>query len=146
MVNATNANIVTHNATDDQRATKECQKHPRPLLLVVNYIKYYLIVFYNDMTSRINKELWSQNIKRILDQIGLEYLWTKAHENDIGILNIIKQRLKDIELQRWLSDLNNDVGKDANQKNKLRTSENLKQWKIINVKIISVRSPTSDTR
>ena len=37
---------------------------------------------------------------------------TKAHENDIGILNIIKQRLKDIELQRWLSDVNNhDVGK-----------------------------------
>ena len=36
------------------------------------------------------------------------------------ILNIIKQRLKDIELQRWLSDVNNDVRKDANQKNKLR--------------------------
>ena len=33
---------------------------------------------------------------RILDQIGLGYLWTKAHENDVGILNIIKQRLKDI--------------------------------------------------
>ena len=45
MVNATNANIVTHNATDDQRTTKECQKHPRPWLLVVNYIKYDLIVF-----------------------------------------------------------------------------------------------------
>ena len=44
MVNATNANIVTHNATDDQRTTKECQKHPRPQLLVVNYIKYDLIV------------------------------------------------------------------------------------------------------
>ena len=44
-----------------------------------------------------------------IDQIGLGYLWTKAHENDIGILNIIKQRLKDIELQRWLSDINSDV-------------------------------------
>ena len=55
------------------------------------------------------------------NQIGLEYLWTKAHENDIGILNIIKQRLKDIELQRWLSDVNNDVRNHTNQKNKLRT-------------------------
>ena len=55
-------------------------------------------VVYNDMKSKMNKELWSQNIKRVLDQIGLGYLWTKAHENDIGILNIIKQRLKDIEL------------------------------------------------
>ena len=47
-------------------------------------------VVYNDMKSRVNKELWSQKIKRALDQIGLGYLWTKAHENDIGILNIIK--------------------------------------------------------
>ena len=78
------------------------------------------------MKSRMNKELWSQKIKRVLDQIGLGYLWTKAHENDIGILNIIKQRLKDIELQRWLSDVNNDVRKDANQKNKLRTFRKFK--------------------
>ena len=87
-------------------------------------------VVYNDMKSRMNKELWSQNIKRVLDQIGLGYLWTKAHENDIGNLNItadlIKQRLKDIELQRWLSDVNNDVRKEANQKNKLRTFRKFK--------------------
>ena len=50
-----------------------------------------------------------------IDQIGLGYLWTKAHENDIGILNIIKQRLKDIELQRWLSD--SDVRKDTKRTN-----------------------------
>ena len=88
------------------------------------------------MKSRMNKELWRQKLKRVLDQIGLGYLWTKAQENDIGILNIIKQRLKDIELQRWLGDVNNDVRKDANQKNKLRTlPENLKQSKILNVTI-----------
>ena len=78
------------------------------------------------MKSRMNKELWSQQIKRVLDQIGLGYLWTKAHENDIGIFNIIKQRLKDIEFQRWLSDENHDVRKDANQKNKLRTVRKFK--------------------
>ena len=84
-------------------------------------------VVYNDMKSRMNKESWSQKIKRVLDQIGLGYLWTKAHESDMGILNIIKQRLKDIELQRWLSDVNNDVRKDAaNQKNKLRTFRKFK--------------------
>ena len=74
----------------------------------------------------MNKELWSQKIKRVSDQIGLGYLWTKAHENDIGILNIIKQRLKDIELQRRLSDVHNDLRKDANQKNKLRTFRKFK--------------------
>ena len=69
----------------------------------------------------MDKELWKQKFIRILDQIGLGYLWTKAHENAVGILNIIKQRLKDIELQ-MVSDVNNDVRKDANQKNKLRES------------------------
>ena len=38
----------------------------------------------------------------------------------------MKQRLKDIELQRLLSDVNNDVRKDANQKNKLRTFRKFK--------------------
>ena len=61
-----------------------------------------------------DKEIMEPKIKCVLDQIGLGYLWTKAYENDIGILNIIKQRPKDIELQRWLSDVNNDVSKDAN--------------------------------
>ena len=56
-------------------------------------------------------------------------LWTKAHKNDIGILNIIKQRLKEIEIKRWLSDVNNDVRKDAaNQKSKLRDGPLEKLW------------------
>ena len=45
----------------------------------------------------------------------------KAHYADIGIVNMIRQRLKDIELQRWLSEINNDTRKDANQSNKMRT-------------------------
>ena len=69
---------------------------------------------------------WALILQVAYLKIGLGYLWTKAHENDIGILNIIKQRLKDIELQRWLSDVNNDVRKDANQKNKLRTFQKFK--------------------
>ena len=34
---------------------------------------------------------------------------------------MLRQRLKDIELQRWLSEINNDTRKDANQSNKMRT-------------------------
>ena len=45
----------------------------------------------------------------------------KAHYIDIGIVHIIRQRLKDIELQRWLSEINNDIRKDANQSNKMST-------------------------
>ena len=35
----------------------------------------------------------------------------KAHYGHYG--DIIRQRLKDIELQRWLSEINNDTRKDA---------------------------------
>ena len=36
----------------------------------------------------------------------------KAQYGDIRIVNISRQRLKDIELQRWLSEINNDTRKD----------------------------------
>ena len=52
--------------------------------------------------------------------IGTE-LWMKAHYADIGIVNKIRKRLRDIELQRWLSEINNSTRKDANQSNKTRT-------------------------
>ena len=45
----------------------------------------------------------------------------KAYYADIGIVNMTRQRLKDIELQRWLSKINNDYRKDANQSSKMRT-------------------------
>ena len=45
----------------------------------------------------------------------------KAHYADIGIVNMTRQRLKDIALLRWLSEINNDTRKDANQSNKMRT-------------------------
>ena len=38
-----------------------------------------------------------------------------------GIVNMIRQRLKAIELQRCVSQINNDTRKDAIQRNKMRT-------------------------
>ena len=35
------------------------------------------------------------------------------------LCTIIKQRLEDIELQRWFSEMNNDTRKDPNQSNKM---------------------------
>ena len=65
--------------------------------------------------------VWFQKISIPPTPTGLGGLWMKAHYGDIGIINIIRQRLKDIELQRWLSEINNDTRKDANQGNKMRT-------------------------
>jgi len=55
---------------------------------------------YNDIKWRENKAFWSKKIKGISEQIGLRDLWMKAHYVDIGIVNVIRQRLKDIELQK----------------------------------------------
>ena len=53
--------------------------------------------------------------KSLLEQIRLGEFWMKAHCADIGIVNTIWQQLKDIELQRWLSEIYNDTRKDASQ-------------------------------
>ena len=45
----------------------------------------------------------------------------KAHYRDIGIINIIRQQLKDIELQKWPSEINNNTRKNANQGNNIGT-------------------------
>ena len=67
-----------------------------------------------------------KKIKGLLEQIGLGDLWMEAHNEDIGIVNIIRQRLKDVELQRWLSEINNDTRKDASQSNRMRTYRSFK--------------------
>ena len=48
----------------------------------------------------------------------------KAHYAKTGIVNMIRQRLKDIKLQRWLTEMNNDTRNDANQSKKMRTENN----------------------
>ena len=76
---------------------------------------------YNDIKLGENKAFWSKKIKSLLEQIGLGEFWKKAQYAKTGIVNMIRQWLKDIELQRWLSEINNDTRKDANQSNKMRT-------------------------
>ena len=64
-------------------------------------------------------------IKRIRPNragIPLDKSTWKWHRN----LEHYQRRLKDIELQRWLIDVNNDVRNDANQKNELRTFRKFK--------------------
>ena len=58
-----------------------------------NYPKYHTMTL-NGMKIK----LWNKKIKSLLEQIGLGELWMKAHYADIGIVNMIRQRLKDIEL------------------------------------------------
>ena len=59
-----------------------------------------------------------------MEQIGLGEFWMKAHYAKTGIVNMIRQRLKDIKLQRWLTEMNNNTRNDANQSKKMRTENN----------------------
>ena len=63
----------------------------------------------------------------------------KAHYGDIGIVNIISYKAG------WLSEINNDARKDANQGNKMRTYLLFKTIEIKNVKTTCIRPPIHDT-
>ena len=62
-----------------------------------------------------------------LDLIGLGEFWIKARDMDsIGIVDTIRQTLKDIELQHWTSEINNDARRDTDQNNKMKTCRKFK--------------------
>ena len=83
------------------RIEAQCRNFRFWLTLTKNENKLSQIA-YNDIKWNENKAFRSKKIKSLLEQIGLGELWMKAHYADIGIVNMIRQRLKDIELQRWL--------------------------------------------
>jgi len=82
----------------------QCRNFKFWLPLTKNEYKLSQIA-YNDIKWKENKAFWSKKIKGLLQQIELGDLWRKAHYVDIGILNIIRQQIKDIDLQRWLSEI-----------------------------------------
>ena len=89
--------------------------------------EYESQVAYNDIKRIKDKISWSQKIKNFLYHIGLGILWEKAHLTDVGTVSIVRQILEDIELQRWFSEMNNDIRKDPNQSNKMRTYRKVKK-------------------
>ena len=102
------------------RIEAQCRNFKFWLTLTKNENKLSQIA-YNDIKWNENKAFWSKKIKSLLEQIGLGEFWMKAHYAAIGIVNMIRQRLEDIELQRSLSEMYKDTRKDANQRNKMRT-------------------------
>lgn len=59
-----------------------------------------------DFDISYNGRNWAFQIKSLLQQHGLEYVW--IHQNEIDIpFNLIKQRILDIYKQSWYSAINN---------------------------------------
>ena len=56
----------------------------------------------------------SKNIRSTLDQIGLGELWIKGHYMDIEMVDTMRL----IEQQNWMSEMNNDIRRDAVRKYK----------------------------
>ena len=81
------------------RIEAQCSNFKFWLTLTKNENKLSQIA-YNDIKWNENKAFWSKKIKSLLEQIGLGEFWMKAHYADIGIVNMTRQRLKDIALQR----------------------------------------------
>ena len=67
-----------------------------------------------------NKKLSGiKKIRSTLDQIGPRELWINVQYKDspgmVGTISRRRPRLKNIELQHWMSEMNNDVRRDADQ-------------------------------
>ena len=59
-----------------------------------------------DANANYNGKNWAYQIKSILQQHGLEYIWNQQTELEIPF-NTIKQRILDMYNQKWYSDINN---------------------------------------
>ena len=83
----------------------------------------YPKISYNTIKRNENKAFWSKKKKIKSFIIGTDRVRRILDESTLGIVNIVKirQRLKDIELHRGLSEISNDTRKLANQSNKMRT-------------------------
>ena len=104
------------------RIDAQCRNFKFWLTLTKNENKLSQIA-YNDIKWNENKAFWSRKkIKSLLEQIGLGEFWA----DESTIYRHRNRKLKDIELQRWLSVINNDSRKYANERNKMRTYRSFK--------------------
>lgn len=59
-----------------------------------------------DIGRNYNGKNWAFQIKTILQQHGLEYVWNQQFDAEIPF-NAIKQRIFDMYTQKWYADINN---------------------------------------
>ena len=71
-------------------------------------VKRIFVMLKNDCDANINYNghNWAYQIKTILQQHGLEYIWNNQFDMEIPFYTI-KQRIFDMYLQKWYSDINN---------------------------------------
>ena len=111
------------NSTNLASLYGEVGRYPLLLTRKINIIKYWIKILKQHDTSLMkqiyimlkddaennhncNGKNWASQIKDMLQQYGLGYVWEHQFEIDIPF-SIIKQRTIDNYLQKWNSDINN---------------------------------------
>ena len=74
------------------------------------------------------KVIWNSKIRIFLQKIGYGDVWLQQnHSLDTKrFLKDVKQRLQDMEYQKWMSEIFNDKGRTGKQRNKLRVYRTFK--------------------
>jgi hypothetical protein len=67
---------------------------------------YFMLKDDVDRNRTYNGKNWAYQIKKILDDLGLSYIWYDQSNIEIP-LEIIKLRIKDVYLQKWYAEINN---------------------------------------
>ena len=83
---------------------------------------------YSENMKSTKPQIWNNKMKTLIEQLGYGYIWIKQDctISNRRFLYDIKQRLKDIEMQQWLSEIFLDQRKNINQSNKLRVYRTFK--------------------
>ena len=89
-----------------------------------NSLQYQALLVQQDLHRR-KVPCWLSNVSKILEESGYGYLLLNQDYNIPSAQSQVKQRLKDIFLQTFYSELNSN-GKKENQGNKLRTYRKFK--------------------
>jgi hypothetical protein len=132
---------VTKQATNNARRG-ELGSFPMKTISIFRSIKFWTTVETTENNDKLSyrpyKEsirapepvFWTENIRTILSSNGYGHIWLTGLEpqnQSRFSLSSIKQRLKDIEQQIWLSEIFNDRRRSKkNERNKLRTYRTFK--------------------
>ena len=76
--------------------------------MLIVFTRFYCILYMQDANNNIsyNGSNWAFQIKSLLNELGLNYIWLHQTEIDIPF-ELIKQRIFDNYYQSWYSEINN---------------------------------------
>ena len=69
---------------------------------------------YSENMKSTKPQIWNNKMKKFIEHLGYGYIWLNRIAQIPRFLYDVKQRLKDIEMQLWLSEIFLDQRKNTN--------------------------------